>query len=205
MKKLDLLRIIQESFDSAVEWSRSDTGNNYSNSLKSSLFVSNLGKKLFEQLNDKTLSLNAITVTDKGKKITGEWLLDIAITEDTQDGFKNRILWAIESESNCSKKAFYHDFAKLFHINSENYLYLNGLKQKTKKGRDNYIKNRINKAEKLIGMSNKKFWFAFWASPCKSAEIESIWNSVNQNEKFFHLKYIHLFYLNNGKFIEVST
>jgi hypothetical protein len=206
MKDMDLAKAIQYSLDSAVKWS---TDNNVgSNALRSAAFVSNLGDRLFHLLADDTLFLNVINVTQEGKKEPGEWLLDITITENAADGFRKKIVWAVESESNCSKKAFYDDFAKLIHVNAENHLYLNGINHNTEMGRESYIKKRLKLAEQLVGKSNKNLWFCFWASPCKSGKCSSNWNEVHSNGALSHLNRVLLYRLENEGFImidEVST
>ncbi len=203
----NLLIKIQESFDSAVSWAEKRAIDD--NQLKSAMFVSNIGDVLYRLKGDETLWLNKIKVPEnsneegKWKKESGEWLLDITITKnenDLKNGFKKEVVWAVESESDCSIKDFNDDFAKLFHINSINYLYLNGLNHKTKEGKDKYIENRLKEVEAITKNWNKTFWFAFWASPCKY-EIPSIWDKLDG--EFKHLRNVRLFKFENGKHEEI--
>jgi len=214
MNDLDLLIKIQEGFDSAVSWAKSaNADNQLKNQLKSAMFVSKIGDVLYRLHGDETLWLNTIKVPEninekgKGKKESGEWLLDITITKnenDLKNGFKKEIVWAVESESDCSKEAFNDDFAKLFHINSINYLYLNGLNHKTKDGKDKYIENRLKEVEAIIQSCNKPFkpfWFAFWASPCKYEIFPSIWEELDG--EFKHLRDVRLFKFEHGTYKEI--
>ena len=199
MNDLDLLIKIQEGFDSAVSWANKST--NADNQLKSAMFVSKIGDVLYQLQGDETLSLNSIKVNENsGEKESGEWLLDITITKN-ENGFKKEIVWAVESESDCSKKAFNDDFAKLFHISSVYHLYLNGLNHKTKDGEDKYIENRLKEVEAIIQGCNKTFWFAFWASPCKYGIFSSIWNELDG--EFKHLRDVRLFKFEHGTYKEI--
>ncbi|MEI6333592.1 MAG: hypothetical protein WCS87_03465 [Methylococcaceae bacterium] len=200
MNDSNLLLEIQKGFDSAVRWAKDRP--EVSNQLKSSKFVHSIGEKLFTLQPKDTVNLNVIKVNDQGIKESGEWLLDITITQNI-DGFKNKIVWAVESESDVSKKAFHNDFAKLFHINSENYLYLNGLNHKTMKGKDKYIEKRLKEVDEIIKNCDKTFWFAFWASPCQSNESPSIWKELHEEGKFKHLKKVRLFKFEEGSYKEI--
>ncbi|MCX7066587.1 MAG: hypothetical protein NTW85_02655 [Methylococcales bacterium] len=212
MNDLELLKGIQTSFDDAVKWSKENS--DVTNALKSAMFVNKIGDALYSLKSDDTLLLNVIEVPEnKGesgvwKKKSGEWLLDITITQNTnnaKDGFKEKIIWAVESESNVSLSEFHKDFAKLFHIKSDNYLYLNGLNQMTERSVNDYIKIRLEQVKEITKNSDKIFWFAFWASPCqcKSKQVSSIWTKLHPAGDFEHLKDIHLYKFENGKYEEI--
>lgn len=209
MNHLELLTGIQTCFDESVSWAKDWSV--LDNQLKSAKFVHEIGNMLWI---DKSLKLNVITAPEipekdkktgnwKHKKGSGEWLLDVTITQNI-DGFKKKIVWAVESESHCSKGAFHEDFAKLFHINSDNHLYLNGLKQKTNEGKDKYIGKRLKEVEEIIKDCDRTFWFAFWASPCKYKQFTSIWDHLNEEGEFNHLKDIRLFKFESGSYKEIE-
>jgi len=205
---IKLKSVLQESFDKALMISKRNTFIQLRtyiqlNSLKSAKFVSDFANNMYKDFfNYPGIKLNVIEVDDKGKKYPGEWLLDITITKDV-NGFKDRILLAVESESNTSKKAFDEDFAKLIHIKAENYIYLNGLDQKSINGKDNYITNRISYAEKLMrNMRINNFYLGFWASPRKIGNVGSIWDELPDG-KFKHLSDVSLYKFIKGNFQEI--
>lgn len=196
--ELDLKEVIQKSFCSAVNWSNDNGKKHFSNALKSAYFVSKLGENLISFWGDKTLKKNVIHVDNLGKKHSGEWLLDLTIVKNYHSGnyrdFIKKIVWAVESESSTSFKAFNDDFLKLVHIKADNYLYLNGLNQKTQQGANNFIKKRVELAEKILSeifpdSFNNPFYLGFWCSPCKKGN-NSLWNQLNHMN---YLQNIHLF------------
>ena len=145
-------------------------------------------------------NLQVIGVNDDGGKLPGEWLLDACITEDT-DGFKDRVIFAMESESDTSKREFDRDFAKLVHVNAATKLYLNGLNQLTNDGVETYIKDRIEYAEEVLRRtrSSGQWFIAFWPSPGKLRRTEtSAWQCLPS-----HLAEVRLFEF-RGKFVEVN-
>lgn len=202
MDKEKLKDVLAKCFDEAVSIS-TEHPFNQSNNLKSALFVSLVGHNIHDTFfRESGTDLNVITVKESGEKEPGEWLLDISITKDN-NGIKEKILFAAESESNTSTNAFNEDFAKLIHIRSEYYLYLNGLDQKTFKGKDNYIKNRLEYAADILKRTDlNSFYIGFWASPKKQGNVDSIWNELQDGE-YSHLKNIELYQYSDGKFEEV--
>ena len=156
-----------------------------------------------------------IKVCDDGRKSPGEWFVDGCVTEDheNQEDFIKRILFAMESESNTSKKAFDEDFAKLVHLKAQHKLYMNGVNQTTLSGVEDYIKRRVSYAESVICRSciEGKLFLGFWPS---SAKIEvksdgqekrtylSAWQAI-RSDKLTHLDAIRLWQYENGKFEEV--
>jgi len=197
-----LKNILQNCLDHSIELSSKDNFPQ-SNSLKSSLFVSEFASTVYEEFfNYPANKRNVITVKENGEKQPGEWLLDITITKNVGD-FKERILLAVESESNTSIKSFHEDFAKLLHIKAENYIYLNGLDQKTKSGRDIYISKRNSYALRLMRNAGiNSFYLGFWASPRKIGNVDSIWNELPDG-KFRHLNQVTLYKFINNTFKEI--
>ena len=145
--------------------------------------------------------LHVIRVDEDGNKLPGEWLLDACITDDTEDEFKDRVIFAMESESHTSKRAFDEDFAKLVHVNAAVKLYLNGLNQQSSDGVDAYIESRRDYAEKVIKRthSSGQWFLGFWPSPGKltGADNTSAWQCLPT-----HLREIRLFEF-RGTFVKV--
>lgn len=143
-------------------------------------------------------------MSDELVRISGEWLLDCCIVR-TDHSFIHKIAFALESESNTSKKSFDEDFAKLMHVNSDTKLYLNGLNQITTSGINKYIENRLRYAESILGSGNyatENFYFGFWPSPKQQKQgLPSFWNLFEIHQ---HLDAIHLYKYANGKFIKVT-
>ena len=200
--KYKLKSILSNSFNSARKYTNVDYFKD-SNALKSAKFVSIFAQSLFNAFYPNLdYKLNVIKVDDEGNKYSGEWLLDITITEDT-NGFKKNIILGVESESNTSEKAFNDDFAKLIHTKAKNYIYLNGLNQKTPKGKQNYIRKRLLYAKSFLNSEEyPSFFFGFWTSPQKNNESDSIWSAIN-NGKLIHLKETQLYEYNKGDFYRV--
>ena len=122
--------------------------------------------------------LKVITVDNSGERFPGEWLVDACITEK-YDGFIDRIIFAMESESNTSKAAFNDDFAKLLHLNADFKLYLNGLNHKSEDGMNKYIESRVAYAKSILCRVSHtgKFFFGFWPSPGKLGDHQSAWKN----------------------------
>ena len=173
------------------------------NSLKSAKFVSTVGDSIFNEFfKNPDYYLNVITVNDQGNKLPGEWLLNITITQNIQK-FRRKIILAVESESSTSIKAFNDNFAKLVHIRADNYIYLNGLDQKTERGKQNYIACRLSYAQNLLSAeSYPSFYLGFWASPKKIKGYKSIWSAIIEG-KYAHLKKVELYKYQNDDFIIV--
>jgi hypothetical protein len=201
LDKYILQNILNESLISSINFSSYNKFQH--NFLKSAKFVSIFGEGIFNQVfNQSDFRLNMIKVDDYGKKYTGEWLLDIAITQNT-DGFRKKIILAVESESDTSIKSFNDDFAKLIHIKAQNYIYLNGINHSSTQGMENYISNRLEYAESLLNANEFPIFFiAFWPSPKKVKNSESIWNSILDG-KYLHLNKVFLYEYISGKFQKV--
>ncbi|RIH66179.1 hypothetical protein D1164_04515 [Mariniphaga sediminis] len=201
MDKYRLKEVLNSSFLSSLNITAND--NFHLNALKSAKFVSTVGHSLFNEFYKNTdYTLNVIPVDDQGNKLPGEWLLDVAITQNVH-GFRKKIILAVESESSTSIKAFNDDFAKLVHIRADNYIYLNGLDQKTEKGKQDYTDRRLLYAKNLLSTgSYPSFYLGFWASPKKIKGYKSIWAAILDGE-FSHLKKVELYKYQNGDFIKV--
>jgi hypothetical protein len=167
--------------------------------LQSSKFVEEIGKRLKKELcpasNDKShLKVQTVNETGTGK-IPGEWLLDAVIYEYFNEvdrrfpkspvHFLKNIVWSVESESNTRLTEMAKDFNKLLAIKSDNYLYLNGVNQKTPEDRLKYMLHRLETAKRVIDRVAKEsglksFYFAFWPSP-ERVRGQSLWDDNNVN------------------------
>ena len=162
-------------------------------------------RMLFQQYDRPTV----IKVDEQGEKSSGEWLVDACITEKISSDFVSRIVFAMESESETSKKAFNEDFAKLVHLNASVKLYLNGLKHREKqgtRGAEQYIERRIDYASRIVRRTRAsgQIFLGFWPSPgkfkgdsFKDDSHVSAWQCLP-----CHLKTIRLFEF-RGTFVEV--
>ena len=142
-----------------------------------------------------------ISVCDNGKKCPGEWLVDGCITEEN-DGFIERIVFAMESESNTSKAAFDEDFAKLVHLKASFKLYLNGLDQTTEAGMHRYMEQRRDYAASILRKTSHpaNLLMGFWPSPAKFKGHVSAWEALPE-----HLDAVHLWEFDGDKFTEVPS
>ncbi|MFZ1288642.1 MAG: hypothetical protein WAR79_01025 [Melioribacteraceae bacterium] len=200
--KFKLKKILNDSFNSSLKFTNIDNFKD-SNSLKSSKFVSIIAQELINELFNNNYNLNVIEVDDKGGKYPGEWLLDITITENIND-FNKKIILALESESDTSEKAFNDDFAKLINTKADNYMYLNGVNQKTIQGKQEYINSRLSYAKTFLNsIEFPSFFIGFWTSPKKINGYNSIWSAITDGE-FNHLKATHLYEYLNSEFYEVN-
>ncbi|MYH17030.1 MAG: hypothetical protein F4149_17840 [Gammaproteobacteria bacterium] len=203
----ELLRSIQDGFKRALkqtdrilrsEASLAGTG------LLSAKFVYEVSNEVHESIEPRPprgRCLRVIEVRDCGKKKSGEWLVDACITEERCHAetppFIDRIVFAMESESNTGQRAFDHDFAKLVHLNADYKLYLNGLSQTTCQGMCNYITRRCEYVETILNRVRPlgEFYFGFWPSPAKprngSCQSVSIWKDLLCG-KWGHLNKIRL-------------
>jgi len=143
--------------------------------------------------------LRVIPVDDDGNKRPGEWLVDGCITQES-GGHIDRIVFAMESESNTSKAAFDEDFAKLVHLNSSFKLYLNGLDQTTEAGMSRYMKDRLAYAAAVLRRTSHtgELFLGFWPSPAKLGDYVSAWEALPA-----HLDTVYLWDFDGGKFTKV--
>ncbi len=184
----EVKKLIKNALKNAFE--EANKGNIDDAKLKSSIFVSNVGRVFNNEYNNmNNYRLKVVGYDSNNRKRTpGEWLLDVIIAKEMviSDQEKDKseakilyqIIWAIESESNSSLPAFAEDFGKLMCVKSENYLYLNGLQQKTSNGHSDYIKRRTKTAKQCLDDANikeKNFYIAFWPSPARR-NGSSLWD-----------------------------
>ena len=177
------------------------------NQLFSAKFVAEVSQKIYTDCFSEAGTLRVIGVDDKGEKRSGEWLLDACITEDI-DKFIGKIVFAMESESNTSKKSFNEDFAKILHIDATYSLYLNGLNHRTLKGKDSYIRDRLEYAKKIIAnlaeSKTSPIYIGFFPSPQNSTiQKKSIWWFLSK--EYSHLNQIVLYKFHQGKFLEIVS
>lgn len=155
----------------------------------SAKFVSDVahsvGSTVFGQHDRPTV----IGVDPDGIKTPGEWLVDACITVKNERGFVERVVFAMESESDTSEHDFNVDFAKLIHLNASVKLYLNGVNQKTSDGMEDYIQRRICYASEILKRTrhNGQLFIGFWPSPGK-LHGETCRTAWKQFSKFPHLR-----------------
>ncbi|MDE0660921.1 MAG: hypothetical protein OXI79_14880 [Gammaproteobacteria bacterium] len=164
----------------------------------SSKFVYEVTKSIYLECLPE-YELHVISVDDRGDKRSGEWLLDGCITEES-DGFIERIVFAMESESARSKAAFDEDFAKLIHVKSYFKLYLNGLRHKEEADMTRYMEHRLAYAASVLRKTSHagKLWLGFWPSPGKFRGRVSAWEALPA-----HLDAIYLWEFDGDQFTEV--
>lgn len=196
-----ILQDINIGFHNAKE--KTQKKEEISSQLISSIFVHEVASSIYTVCFERNGKLKVIGVNDKYEKISGEWLVDSCIV-DYQHSFIKKITFALESESNTSKRAFNEDFAKIIHLNAEYKLYLNGTNQKTEKGTYRYIDERLRYAESVLkDMLINNLYLAFWPSPRIDATHENIRSSLWKNfDKYPHLNTIHLYKYTDGKFVK---
>ncbi|MCK8818142.1 hypothetical protein MWH28_12320 [Natroniella sulfidigena] len=182
-------------------------------SLKSAKFVECFGNNLYREFCENELDssepkLAVQKVKDDGSgKQSGEWLLDIVIKKEFEiaDPDKKQskanlvkdVLWAIESESSTSIKEMAKDFGKLVVINAENYVYLNGVDQKTIENVNAYIKRRIETVEDIMDKIGERFigknlYYGFWPKPGSSNWSENYWDNLSIKDLKSRIKLFEL-------------
>ena len=204
----NIKNIIHSSLKISIENSSEMT-----NQIKSSLFVSNLGKMLNEYCKG-LFQTNYISVDSKGKKTSGEWMLDISVTKQVEvtEEFNGKVIkklintnliWAVESETSTSTIDFCMDFGKLLCVNSENYLYLNGLNHSTPKKSEEYVEKRIDTVTKLLQDMEltENLYYGFFPTPGKTAGNDSIWAEILKGN-YSHLG-LRLFKFQGKVFVEI--
>jgi hypothetical protein len=138
---------------------------------------------------------------------SGEWLLDIAWTEDcrpdpelgTETKIPRRLLGALECESSTSGREFFMDLAKLVVVRSPLKIFLAGLDQRTAKGCDDYIQRRLAQVHAYLtdaeeGTHTPHWLCGFWPSPTgKRTTCESLWLEVAEKTQLAHLRNVRLY------------
>ena len=205
----ELLRNTQNGFNralSATDTILRDENNMAGPGRLSAKFVYQVSKAICKSLERRLpdkLCLRVIKVNDQGIRKSGEWLVDACITEEHREAgnlpFIDRIVFAMESESNTGQRAFNDDFAKLVHLNAKYKLYLNGLSQTTHRGMCDYIKRRCEYVEAILNriQPSGEFYLGFWPSPAKpktsDRSLDSIWRGLLSG-KWDHLNKIRLWH-----------
>jgi hypothetical protein len=201
---MSLGKSLQHAFQSSCTWVNA-AEHSPSNSLRSCRFCSDVGSEihqLIEAAAGKELTRRQISVSDSGRRQTGEWLLDIVWTEDCRpdarmkDGVPAKIWCAVECESNTSARQCFRDLSKLLHVRSSIKIFLGGLNQRTEKAAKSYKNQRLQQIRDLIMSSQNPLdqtqWFVgFWPSPAGSG-ASSMWNHFHS---YPHLDQIYLYSL----------
>ena len=160
------------------------------NPFRSAYFVNLIGKELAIYFKDAKTNYQAVDSIFNKSKSSGEWLFDICVTtqaeiiDERKEGRKSKIntniLLACESEFETNINAFTTDFGKLICSNANQKLFIQGLNQKTKDGREDFIISRqeIVKTQ-LQHLISDDFVLAFIPTPGKIGN-QSYWD---ENEK----------------------
>ena len=122
------------------------------NSFRSSYFVSLIGDRLKRHFTRAKVHYQSISSIGEKQKTSGEWLFDICVTtqlkvSDNRKGcgtgmMNTNVLFACESEFETSLSAFVTDFGKLICSNANQYVFIQGLNQKTESGRNDFMESR---------------------------------------------------------------
>ena len=215
----ELLRGIQDGFETAFRVTDSFLDGKDSAAgpgRLSSKFVYEVGRAVHACIarRSRGCRLRVIKVEDGGKREPGEWLVDACVTmERAISGncpFIERIVFAMESESNTGKRAFNDDFAKLVHLEAKHKLYMNGLNHRTAGGMETYMEGRREYAEAVLDRfpPSGEFYLGFWPSPEKprnsARRVDSIWRRLQSGE-WPHLNGIRLWRFDRraGRLVEV--
>lgn len=171
------------------------------NPYRSSFFVSLIGDKLKNHFKFAKTNYQSIDPNNPNKKLAGEWLFDISVTaqleiEDIRKGCSNskintNILFACESEFETSLHAFTTDFGKLICSNANQFLFIQGLNQKTNAGRRDFIESRMNIIRsQLVHLISDDFVLAFIPTPGKIGD-SSFWDKYEKEVKSWVEIYIY--------------
>lgn len=195
------------ALDSSRKWASSGS---WSNSQRSAKFCSDLCGSLdpivrrYLPNNKASVTCRHIVITNEGKGVAGEWLLDGIWTTD-QEVKSSRIPisveCALECESSTSTKEFFSDFSKLLAVYAPVRLFFAGLNQTTLRGANSYMDTRKRQVavllENLKANALGEWYIAFWPSPLNKGG-KSLWSKLDQG-LYRHLDRIFLFrYLGHG-------
>ncbi len=185
-------KIVYDSFCETFE--KKDTGElKESNPYRSAYFVGRIGDQLKEHFKPAKTNYQSIESINNPKKLAGEWLFDICVTaqieiEDRRKGcgsskINTNILFACESEFETSITAFATDFGKLICSNANQFLFIQGLNQKTPEGRKDFIAARKNIIQtQLKHLIEDDFVLAFVPTPGKIGK-QSFWDEYESEVK----------------------
>ena len=181
--------------------------------LRSALFVQRVVKNLQSITRRGHPFVQKVNLKLK-KKVSGEWLLDGVIAKRKRFGnersrryakakITTHLLWAVESESATSLKAMCDDLGKLLVVDSQNYLYLNGLNQQPR-NTHNYVERRLKTVKGILAHNRKfnkgNFYLGFWPSPKKTKARDSFWDQGLQDLT----PYLKMFRFTGGEFKEMK-
>lgn len=182
----EIANLVYEAFQEA--FAKKDKGalkNN--NTFRSSYFVSLIGAQLekhFEKYESTKVHYQAVQSIEASEKKSGEWLFDICVTryktisKTIKKDINTHLLFACESEFNTGLHAFATDFGKLICSNAKQYLFIQGLNQKTATGRFNFIEARKKIIQEQLGdLIDVDFVLAFVPSPVK-VDQTSFWDTA---------------------------
>ncbi|MFK7936659.1 MAG: hypothetical protein AB8G22_24310 [Saprospiraceae bacterium] len=190
-----------------------DNGNlRKNNSFRSAYFVSLIGKRLNEHFVDAKTNYQAIDSINSSGKLSGEWLYDISVTTqlkiiDERKGcgfsaINTNVLFACESEFDTSLQSFTTDFGKLICSNANQYLFIQGLNQKTSTGRRSFIDSRISIIKKTLEhLISDDFVLAFVPTPGKIGNF-SFWDE-HENEVASWIE-IYVYDASQNEFIQLK-
>lgn len=195
---------ITNALDESRNWARARVANGHevSNSLKSSMFCTKVGKHL-DDLVGEDVTRRQIVVTETGGREAGEWLLDIVWIEDenrsaagSSGSMPRRIRCALECESSTNGQEFFKDLAKLLNIRSRTKIFLGGLNQVRANFAKGYMKKRLDEAARYISEceGNRKdtdWYIGFWPSPT-GTQTTSLWDSLDESSHA-HLAIAYVF------------
>lgn len=177
------------------------------NSLKSSMFCTQIGMQLDPYFESGTTKRQITVNEGNGERVGGEWLLDIVWTEDELREADNHrglmprhIRCAVECESSTSGYEFFKDFAKLLNVRSSTKIFLGGLNQTTEAAAEDYMARRVKEASQYVrdydGNSEGTSWYiGFWPSP-KGTFTTSLWDTLDSMP---HLTRANVYYYDREK------
>lgn len=195
--------VINASMRDSLAWveARAAEGHTVPNSLKSSMFCTQIGQNLDHFYEGKGVTRRQIIVQGNGERTAGEWLLDIAWTEGwisktvpLKSQRPGLIRCAVECESSTAGREFFKDFAKLVNIKSEVKIFLGGLNQVTPAAAERYRNERVLEAGEFVreieGDNPPSDWYiGFWPSPAGTLNT-SLWDRL---AKIPHLTTVYVY------------
>lgn len=148
----DIIReVIKISKDRLREFNKTKPGDIHKS--LSSLFVAGLGDFLKNSFSKEHHRCQIQNIKE-GKRIKGEWLLDIAIVHLKELNLNKPIKYidkievAVESEFDSGIESFFDDFCKLLIIDSPIKIFINGVKRKNNK--DPYVESRMQIIHQIL-------------------------------------------------------
>lgn len=208
--------LINTSMRDSLAWvgGRTAEGHTVPNSLKSSMFCTQIGQNLDHFYSGEGVVKRQIIVNGDGERTAGEWLLDIAWTEGWIS--KTAVLkvhrpgllrCAVECESSTAGREFFKDFAKLVNIRSRTKIFLGGLNQITSSAAEAYRERRVDEAGEFVreleGAESSTDWYiGFWPSPAGTLDT-SLWDRLDE---YPHLSrgYVYRYNYLEHKFVEYT-